>query len=100
MQGNVLNWLGVVVDSAICGCKNGSSLPVRKVSLSAALACAPAGYVWWLSGRLCLWRRRFQERLTSAKPFLWNPRLLVPAAVRTCPRWHDLCMVFGVRPWP
>ena len=28
MQGNVLNWLGVVVDSAICGCKNGSSLPV------------------------------------------------------------------------
>ena len=28
MQGNVLNWLGIVVDSAICGCKNGSSLPV------------------------------------------------------------------------
>ena len=28
MQGNVLNWLGVLVDSAICGCKNGSSLPV------------------------------------------------------------------------
>ena len=28
MQGNVLNWLGVVVDSAICGCKNGSSLTV------------------------------------------------------------------------
>ena len=28
MQGNVLNWLGLVVDSAICGCKNGSSLPV------------------------------------------------------------------------
>ena len=30
MQGNVLNWLGIVVDSAICGCKNGSSLPVRR----------------------------------------------------------------------
>ena len=28
MQGNVLNWLGLVVDSAICGCTNGSSLPV------------------------------------------------------------------------
>ena len=28
MQGNVLNWLGVVVDSATCGCKNGSSLQV------------------------------------------------------------------------
>ena len=28
LQGNVLNWLGLVVDSAIGGCKNGSSLPV------------------------------------------------------------------------
>ena len=28
MQGNVLNWLGIVVDSAKCGCKNGSSLTV------------------------------------------------------------------------
>ena len=28
MQGNVLNWLGIVVDSAKSGCKNGSSLTV------------------------------------------------------------------------
>ena len=38
MQGNVLNWLGLVVDSAICGCKNGSSLPVGEKM--AALHCA------------------------------------------------------------
>ena len=46
MQGNVLNWLGLVVDSEICGCKNGSSLPVGEkmaalhCALSAALAAA------------------------------------------------------------
>ena len=28
MQGKVLSWLGIVMDSAICGCKNGSPLPV------------------------------------------------------------------------
>ena len=33
MQGNVLNWLGIVVDSAICGCKTGCSLPWIRVAL-------------------------------------------------------------------
>jgi hypothetical protein len=30
MQGNVLNWLGIVVDSVKGGSKNGSSRPVRR----------------------------------------------------------------------
>ena len=30
MQGNVLNWLGIVVDSVKGGSKNGSSLPVLR----------------------------------------------------------------------
>jgi hypothetical protein len=30
LQGNVLNWLGIVVDSVKGGSKNGSSRPVRR----------------------------------------------------------------------
>ena len=34
MQGNVLNWLGIVVDSVKGGSKNGSSLPVLRGTMS------------------------------------------------------------------
>ena len=41
MQGKVLHWRGIVVDSAICGCNNGSSLPVG----DKMVRCC-----WWKNG--------------------------------------------------
>jgi len=70
MQGNVLNWLGVVVDSAICGCKNGSSLTVGEKMAALRLGGTMQGNVLnWL--RFCKRTRarcscRVMERLTDA----------------------------------
>ena len=44
--------------------------------------------------------RRMHGRLTSATPFLWDANVAVPAARLARPCWHDLRMVFTVRPWP
>ena len=44
--------------------------------------------------------RRMHRRLTSAKPFLWDPTRAVPAARLARPCWHDLRVVFTARPWP
>ena len=107
------NWLEVVVDSVKSGSKNGSSLPVLRGTMPGQIINwrgVVADLCHWEASLVSCWAmeemscavgwRRMHGRLTSAKPFLWDPSMAVPAARLARPCWHDLRMVFTARPWP